>query len=401
MLTEQTRTPEVGNPHIRAPQARAPKVELSRIEPRSLGPGIWSPDPLSPDPLAPSPPPTDPSHALRPSLPSAPSISPQHTSAPLPTDPATNRPVPSSLPSSLSVSPQYVVPTAPPGLAGTHPLPFNLSSAPAVSPQPGVPTVPPGLAPTQPPTALPVDPGDGTLPVPTRRKRKLRSRLPSAPPINQQRRSPPSGPGSNDLGGFGGLRSTIEEVGQASFPPTTVIDPDDIFRTATRPCHIAHRRYTNWTQVVYSSSISPHTFVKDWRHALGEMRVAFGFSNLPDIFVFNQFLNAVAANPAAREWIDSLHLPMDKPPAASVMEETYRDFLRHEARRLGLPRSTWDPQPAGTKTPPAERTLKHYCPLHHILTKHSKEDCPLLPKSDRRKPDENKDEKIKKDETKK
>ncbi|KAJ5583047.1 hypothetical protein N7535_001667 [Penicillium sp. DV-2018c] len=145
-----------------------------------------------------------------------------------------------------------------------------------------------------------------------------------------------------------------------------------------------------------SPSISPEGFMRNWHHALGEVRMTFGLLSIPDIFVFNQFLCAVSANPAAREWVASLHLPMDRPPAASIMEETYRDFLKHESRRLGLPLGTSDSQNARTKTTPtAGGTLKHHCPLQHILTEHSKEECLLLPISANEKSNENKVENTK------
>ncbi|KAJ5550392.1 hypothetical protein N7461_005090 [Penicillium sp. DV-2018c] len=415
-LIEQTRTSP-------APQAEAPTVQLSQIEPRAVGPS-----PLSPDPLAPSPPPADPPHGLRPPPPSAPSINPQHTSPLLPTGPAPNGPVLPSVSSSLSASSQQVLPKALPGIAATHPLPDDFPSAPSGSPQHGLPSAPPDPTPSRPspsrsqfshssgldrrppivptgpaathalpfPSAIPADPGSGTPPVPTGSKRGSRSRLPSAPPISQQRLSPPRGPGSNGLDSFGRLQSTVGEGGPGSFPTATALDPDDIFRTATRPCHVANRRYMNWIRVTYCPSISPEGFMRNWHHALGEVRMAFGLLSIPDIFVFNQFLCAVSANPAAREWVASLHLPMDRPPAASIMEETYRDFLKHESRRLGLPLGTSDSQNARTKTTPtAGGTLKHHCPLQHILTEHSKEECLLLSISANEKSNENKVENTK------
>ncbi|KAJ5774139.1 hypothetical protein N7457_009035 [Penicillium paradoxum] len=112
------------------------------------------------------------------------------------------------------------------------------------------------------------------------------------------------------------------------------INPDEIFKTVTRPYHTSHRKYMKWMRLDYNPSASPDIFVRDWRNALTEVQLAFGFSSLSEIFIFNQFLAAVAANSATREWIDSLIVPMNKPPADTVMEDTYRDFLQFEARRL-------------------------------------------------------------------
>ncbi|KAJ5125028.1 uncharacterized protein N7515_008853 [Penicillium bovifimosum] len=195
--------------------------------------------------------------------------------------------------------------------------------------------------------------------------------------------SPPPAESTHDLRPplpFGRLPSTVEEIGR-SFLTTTTIDPHNVYKTATRPCQIAHRQYTNWTRVAYSARILPETFLTRWHQALGEVRLVFGYSALPNIIVFNQFLSAVSANPEARDWVASLHVPMDRPLADSVMEETYRDFLKCKARRLGHPPSIWNPQPAETKAPTAEGGLKYYCPLHHILTERSMEDCPLLPRN--------------------
>lgn len=171
--------------------------------------------------------------------------------------------------------------------------------------------------------------------------RAQRSCLPSAP-IIIPRYDTLREPESYAPAATGSRPPSTPEVKQEAFTPATVVNPDDIFRSATRPCHIAHRRYMKWIQVVYNPSTLPHTFVKDWHHALTELRLTFGFSCFPDLFVFNQFLAAVAVNPAAHQWIESLHVPLDEPPAVSLMGETYRDFLLFEARRLGLPRSTWE-----------------------------------------------------------
>ncbi|KAJ5129883.1 uncharacterized protein N7515_005922 [Penicillium bovifimosum] len=242
-------------------------------------------------------------------------------------------------------------------------------------------------------------------PPPAKPTHDLRPPLPSAPPIGPQYTSPPLPTVPVPCGVSPSWSVGPQHVvpaappGLAATHPTT-IDPHNIYQTATRPCHIAHRRYTDWTRVAYGASILPETFLTRWHEALGEVRLVFGYSTLPDIIVFNQFLSAVSANPAAREWVASLHVPMDRPLAASVMEETYRDFLKHEARRLGHPPSTWDPQPAKTKAPPAEGGLKYYCPIHHILTKHSMEDCPLLPRNSSAKQTERMD-KSKKDGRKK
>ncbi|KAJ5129885.1 uncharacterized protein N7515_005924 [Penicillium bovifimosum] len=121
ILTQQTRTAQVDASPIRAPQVRAPKVELPQIDTCALDfnamvPRLWTPGPLSPHSLAPSPPPAEPTHDLRPPLPSAPPIGPQHTSPPLAT-----APVSCGVSPSRSVGPQHVVPAAPPGLAATHP----------------------------------------------------------------------------------------------------------------------------------------------------------------------------------------------------------------------------------------------------------------------------------------
>jgi hypothetical protein len=157
-------------------------------------------------------------------------------------------------------------------------------------------------------------------------------------------------------------------------------DPDDIYITSMRLCHISHRRYLRWINLTYHQSLVPQDFVNDWSDALHEMRRSFGHFFLPDIFVFNQFLVAVSANPDTRTWVDSLHIPMNLTLPPSIMEQLYRDFLVYEARRLNLPRSTWNPRNLAIHIPQQEMILRHYCPFHRILGDHHIEDCTLRPR---------------------
>jgi hypothetical protein len=131
-------------------------------------------------------------------------------------------------------------------------------------------------------------------------------------------------------------------------------DPDDLYITSMRACHISHRKYLRWINMTYHPFIAPQDFVQEWCDALKEMRSFFGHFHLPDMFVFNQFLAAAAVNPNTRAWVDSLHIPMDLLLPPSIMEQVYRDFLVSEARRLSLPVSTWNPQKLATHIPSHE-----------------------------------------------
>lgn len=157
-------------------------------------------------------------------------------------------------------------------------------------------------------------------------------------------------------------------------------DPDDLYITSMRACHISHRRYLRWISMTYHPFIAPQDFVQEWCDALQEMRRFFGHFHLPDMFVFNQFLAAAAVNPDTRAWVDSLHIPMDILLPPSIMEQVYRDFLVSEARRLNLPLSTWNPQNLATHIPSRELILRHYCPFHRLLGTHYMEDCSLHPR---------------------
>ena len=175
--------------------------------------------------------------------------------------------------------------------------------------------------------------------------------------------------------------STITTSTEQEFPAHASLgDPDDLYNTSMRACHIAHRRYIRWINTTYQPSTAPQEFVQEWCDALQEMRRLFGHFHLPDIFVFNQFLAAAAVNPETRAWVDSLHIPMDRFLPPSIMEQVYRDFLVSEARRLNLPLSTWNPQNFTANIPANDLLLSHYCPFHHILGHHSVEDCSLYPR---------------------
>jgi hypothetical protein len=98
------------------------------------------------------------------------------------------------------------------------------------------------------------------------------------------------------------------QTNDLQFPTNSYLgDPDDLYQTSMRACHIAHRRYIKWINIAYHPAISPRDFVQEWIYALRELRRLFGHFHLPDIFAFNQFLAAVSANPGTRSWVDSLH----------------------------------------------------------------------------------------------
>ncbi|CAI7582285.1 unnamed protein product [Penicillium bialowiezense] len=114
-------------------------------------------------------------------------------------------------------------------------------------------------------------------------------------------------------------------------------DPNDLYRTSTRPCQMAHRYYLRWIHTVYRPEISPLFFVQEWCAALEGVRAQFGPFCLLDIIIFNQFLTAVAFNPQAHAWVDSIHVPMDNMLPPTLMDQVYVDFLVFESHRMHLP----------------------------------------------------------------
>ncbi|CAP94589.1 hypothetical protein EN45_022220 [Penicillium chrysogenum] len=157
----------------------------------------------------------------------------------------------------------------------------------------------------------------------------------------------------------------------ASYPGEPVQIPEN----KPHECLVAHRKFMNWIHTVYYSSKSPEAFVQAWKRALKEMKQAFGPPHLPTVFVLNQFLAAVSANPDTIPWVESLHFERGSLPA-SILDEAYADFLEFEACRLGKQQ----PVPANphTAAPDANQTeslSKQYCPYHQRYTKHPVEEC--------------------------
>lgn len=156
-------------------------------------------------------------------------------------------------------------------------------------------------------------------------------------------------------------------------------DPNDLYRTSTRPCQMAHRYYLRWIHTVYRPEISPLFFVQEWCAALEGVRAQFGPFCLLDIIIFNQFLTAVAFNPQAHAWVDSIHVPMDNMLPPTLMDQVYVDFLVFESHRMHLPLVPLSYECVPACIPEGERIVKHYCPFHQVLGLHSMEDCSLHP----------------------
>lgn len=156
-------------------------------------------------------------------------------------------------------------------------------------------------------------------------------------------------------------------------------DPTDFYKTAKRRCQMAHRAYLTWVHTVYKPTMSPPAFVQQWVFALEDVREIFGRDSIKNIILFNQFLSAVAFNPGAHAWVDSIHIPMDMELPHSIMEQLYADFQAHEARRLHLPAETWNLKLYASHIPDSEWMLRHYCPFHKVLGDHTVDGCSLHP----------------------
>ncbi|KAJ5467510.1 hypothetical protein N7475_005262 [Penicillium sp. IBT 31633x] len=167
---------------------------------------------------------------------------------------------------------------------------------------------------------------------------------------------------------------------QSTFMPPSLppCDSNEFQENKSRPCHIAHGKYMNWIQTVYYSLNSPTAFVQAWQQALKEMVEAFGHPQLPTIYILNQFLAAVSANPTSIPWIESLQFETGSLPS-SIMDEAFADFLEFEADRLSkLGISIYDAHYA-------EMGFQQYCPFHQRLTRHHIEECYRNPRNMRRK----------------
>ncbi|KAJ5774141.1 hypothetical protein N7457_009037 [Penicillium paradoxum] len=163
------------------------------------------------------------------------------------------------------------------------------------------------------------------------------------------------------------------------FPPASLPfhEPND-YPDKAKDCQIANRKYTNWLNTVYYSWQSPIAFVQAWDEAFKEMRQVFRRPHLPTIFVLNQFLTAVSANPNAIPWVQSLQFDVGSLPA-SILNEAYVDFLEFEAHRL----SGGDFDISNENLEPLEP--KQYCHFHQRPTRHSTEDCFRNPQNTKRK----------------
>ena len=164
----------------------------------------------------------------------------------------------------------------------------------------------------------------------------------------------------------------------ATVPPCSD-DPNDLYHTSMRPCQMAHRRYLRWIHTVYGPEMSPLTFVREWCQALDGIRAQFGPFCLLDVIIFNQFLTAVAFNPQAHAWVDSIHVPMDNVLPPTLMDQVYVDFQVYESRRMHLPLDSWSFESVVAYIPQGEWVVTHYCPFHRVLGFHSMEDCCLHP----------------------
>ncbi|OQE30613.1 hypothetical protein PENFLA_c003G10454 [Penicillium flavigenum] len=157
----------------------------------------------------------------------------------------------------------------------------------------------------------------------------------------------------------------------ASYPG----EPVEIPENKSRECLVAYRKFMNWIHTVYYSSKSPEAFVQAWKRALKEMKQAFGPPHLPTVFVLNQFLAAVSANPNTIPWVESLQFERGSLPA-SILDEAFADFLEFEACRLGNQQSvSGNLHAAVSDVNQIESFPKQYCPYHQRHTKHPVEEC--------------------------
>ncbi|KAJ5410299.1 uncharacterized protein N7487_004658 [Penicillium crustosum] len=162
-------------------------------------------------------------------------------------------------------------------------------------------------------------------------------------------------------------------------------NPADVPEKTSREWLFAYRKFMTWTHTVYYSSNSPEAFVNSWKHALAEMKEAFGPPSLPTVFVLNQFLAAVSVHPSTIPWIESLQFKQGSLPA-SILDEAYADFLEFEADRLGTePPALSDIDSISTDMDRMEISPKAYCPYHRRLTRHPVDQCFRNPRNTKRK----------------
>ncbi|KAJ5185078.1 hypothetical protein N7491_007051 [Penicillium cf. griseofulvum] len=162
-------------------------------------------------------------------------------------------------------------------------------------------------------------------------------------------------------------------------------EPSDIPDSKSHDCLVTYRKYMNWLHTVYYSSNSPNAFVQAWKQALKEMKEAFGRPDIPTVYLLNQFLAAVSANPNTIPWVESLQFGKGSLPA-SILDEAFDDFLEFEAYRLGSQQSTLgslDTAVANLKQ--IEDFPKQYCPFHQRLTRHPVEECYRNPENSKSK----------------
>lgn len=162
-------------------------------------------------------------------------------------------------------------------------------------------------------------------------------------------------------------------------------NPADVPEKTSHEWLFAYRKFMTWTHTVYYSSNSPEAFVNSWKHALAEMKEAFGPPSLPTVFVLNQFLAAVSVHPSTIPWIESLQFKQGSLPA-SILDEAYADFLEFEADRLGTePPALSDIDSISTDMDRMEISPKAYCPYHRRLTRHPVDQCFRNPRNTKRK----------------
>ncbi|CAG8888406.1 unnamed protein product [Penicillium egyptiacum] len=167
----------------------------------------------------------------------------------------------------------------------------------------------------------------------------------------------------------------------ASYPGEPIETPEN----KSRECLFAYRKFMDWIHTVYYSSKSPEAFVQAWQRALKEMKQAFGPPYIPTVFVLNQFLAAVSANPHTIPWVESLQFERGSLPA-SILDEAFADFLEFEACRLGKQQPvSGNPDTAVADVGQIESFPKQYCPYHQRLTKHPIEECFRNPRNTKRK----------------